>query len=371
MIPNNLNIAVCERVPCSGGSVQMTGYRNVSCMDTVGFHMEVFRMVIPDDWVCYGGITWNGEQCIAMPTILQFAIMSPEGSKALEFFPDYIFQSGGPVPESSYFRTGPPMEPEQAVLGWILNQHRRQMQPYRVVGQGPLPPTEQMLWIGGVTPQQDSRLTYKFGGVRIAYDVHGIPMEEDFWAQVALGQTMASSMWGIPAPVTITILKVFSCRAPLGDLNGMYGTFRAMVQSLKMNPGYAQRSKEFTLQKVAQGNAASQQIMQWSRQQSAQNNRWLQQQAQKREAASREFEINQQRYKARLEAERDLSQKRSNATLGQETVINPQTGERQQVEGGHVDAYISDLGQILYSDKYGYNPNEHLSGNWQRMDPVY
>jgi hypothetical protein len=274
------------------------------------------------------------------------------------------------VPESTYFRRSPPMEPEQAILGWILKQHRRQMEPYRVIGQGPIPPTEQMFWIGGINPQQDSRLSYKFGRVRIGYDIHGIAMEEDFWAQVGLGHPPGGGMFGIPMPVTFTMLKAFSCRAPQGDLDGMYGIFRGMLHSLRMNPEYAQKSKEFTLQKVSEGMANSQRILQWSRQQSAQNNQWLQQQAQRREAASREFELNRQRYNERLEAERKLSQQRSDAILGWQTAINPQTGQEQKIEGGHVDAYIGNLGQIIYSDTYGYNPNEHLSGNWQRMTPV-
>jgi hypothetical protein len=347
-------------------------------MDNVGFHMEVFRMIIPDDWQCYGGITWQGDTCVGMPTILRFAIMSPEGSKALEVFPDYIFswvenrwsRTMVQMPEGAFVKVGPPMDPEQAILDWLLRQQRRQIEPYRVVSHSQLPQTERMFWFGGAPPLQEQGASYRFGKVRIAYDVHGIPMEEEFWANVGVGQRPLM-VQGMQIPVTYTVLKTFSCRARAGELDENYDTFSRMVHSLTHNPQFAQRSREFTFQKVAEAEANSQRVMEWSRQMSAANDQWLQQQAQRREIASREFEANRQRYNDRLEAERIWSQKQSNATLGQETVINPHTGQEQQIEGGHVDAYINNLGQILYSDTYGYNPNERLSGNWTRMDRAF
>lgn len=40
------------------------------------------------------------------------------------------------------------------------------------------------------------------------------------------------------------------------------------------------------------------------------------------------------------------------------------------VEGVHEDVWTNTLRDRIMSDSYNYNPNEHMTGNWKRMEPL-
>jgi hypothetical protein len=232
----------------------MAGYRYICCIDTVGFGIAAFHVIVPDDWIWYGGMVWVGG--VGVPTVVQVAVVGPEGAKAFEVIPDHIFPWVGnplaglslaPLLLSPYVSAAAPIAPDQAIIGHVLPRYRQQMQP---------------------------------------------------------------------------------------------------------NPAYAERSKEFTYQRVAEAIANSGRMMAWSRQMSAQNDQWLAQQAQRREVASREFERHRQEYQQALDRP-DPLRKWTDAFRGDQAVIDPQTGQEQRIEGGHVDASINNLGQILSSDVDG------------------
>jgi hypothetical protein len=343
----------------------MGGYRQIKCIDRAGFNVEAFRMVIPDDWTCYGGVTWVND--IHMPVYSNFAVVSPDGTMALEGFPIHKYMwSQDPFArlnfkywETASTKVHPPVPAEQALVETILGTYRTKMQDLKVVAAVTLSPSDPMV---APDPRYPPQSPMRFGKVRVVYGVGEVAIEEELYGALEVVQA--------PNGMVISSLNAFGIRARRGELDPTMNLFRMMKTSMQVNPSWIQQVVRTMEGLYQQQTANIQQIGEFSR-------RWSQMADQVRESSMQRWEESNRAFDRRMQSYSDASaaqdrsaQRFDNYLRGEETVYDPVQGREVQVESGHVAVYTNGLGERLYSDSYNYNPNERLTGNWTRMDPV-
>ncbi|HOT94892.1 MAG TPA: hypothetical protein PK089_06860 [Methanoregulaceae archaeon] len=343
----------------------MGGYRQIKCIDRAGFNIEAFRMVIPDDWTCYGGITWVND--IHMPVYSNFAVVSPDGLRAVEGFPVHKYMwNTDPFArmhlktwETPSTKVHEPVEADQAIVDTILPAYRGRVQGVRITGRGPLPPTEPMLY----DPANPPRTPVRFGKVRITYTVGEAVIEEEIYGGLEVIQVPGTGM-------VICTLSAFGVRAREGELDANMNLFRMMKSSIRLNPAWLQQVEQTMTGLYQQQTQRIQQIGAFSRRWSQMADQVMEARTRSWQESSRAFDALQESYRAASAAQDRAADEFSQAIRGVETYYDPYQERTVELEGGHVAAWTNALGERILTDSYGYNPNEHLTGNWTRMDPV-
>lgn len=326
-------------------------------------------MVIPDDWTCYGGITWVND--LHMPAYINFAVVSPDGRMAFEGFPILKFMwSSNPMAvmnqqfwQSQSTKVVAPMQPDEALLKYIIAPFRQKMQPYRIVFRGPVSPSDPM--VADPSASQLPTAQIRFGKVRIAYEVAKNSIEEEFYAGVSYEQ--------IPTMTGDFILwqmQTGSIRAPEGYLDENLPLFRNMKASLQPNVIWVRQLTDLITGSYQRQTANIRQIGIFSRQYSQMQDHLREQRMHSWEESNRLFEADRTVYNAQINKESPSERFSREAILGLERRWDPYEEKEIDVEGGHVDVWTNALGDRILSDSYNYNPNEHLMGNWKRMNPL-
>lgn len=347
----------------------MVGYRQIQCIDQAGFGIEAFRMTIPEDWVCYGGITWVND--IHMPAYINFAVVSPDGLMAFEGFPILKFTwSSNPFSvinqqswQSQSTKVAAPMQPDEALLKYIIAPFRQKMQPYRIMLRSPVSPNDPMVFDPSAPRMPTGQI--RFGKVRIAYGIEKNSIEEEFYAGVSYEQ--------IPMMTGDFILwqmQTGSIRAPEGHLEENMTLFRTMKASLRPNEIWVRQLTDLITGLYQQQTANIRQIGIFSRQYSQMQDQLREQRMRSWEESNRRFESDRAAYNAQLDRESPSERFSREAILGLERRWDPYEEKEIDVEGGHVEVWTNALGDRILSDSYNYNPNEHMTGNWKRMEPL-
>ncbi len=347
---------------------EMTGYRRIRCIDQAGFGIEAFRMVIPDDWTCYGGITWVND--MHMPVYINFAVASPDGLIAFEGFPILKFTwSSNPMAvmnqqlwQSQSTKVAAPMQPDEVLLKYIIAPFRQKMQPYRIVLRGPVHPDDPMV-ADAFTPRIEANV--RFGKVRIAYEIAENPIEEEFYAGVLYEQVPV-----IGGNFILWQMQTGSIRAPEGHLEENLPLFRTMKASLRPNEIWVRQLTDLMIGSYQQQIANIQQIGVFSRKYSHMQDRLREQRIRSWEESNRQFEADRAVNNTQIDRESPSERFSREAILGLERRWDPYEEKEIDVEGGHVDVWINALGDRILSDSYNYNPDEHLMGNWKRMETL-
>jgi hypothetical protein len=247
------------------------------------------------------------------------------------------------------------MSPEQALVSFV-RQARGGAPGLRFVGSKELPGLAAALQM---PPAQNQRGL----GVKIAYDLRGTPVEEEFYAvsyQVEIpydgpqGRTWQIN-WGLNA--------LHSFRAPAGTLDQKRPVFAAIAKSFRPNPAWQQRlgaiyqylAAEFNRQlqagydAIAAAGRLSQQI-------SANNDAML-------AAIDGQLRASQASSGA---AARSANDRFSDYVRGVETVDDPYYGTSQHSYDQQFH-WTDGYGTYRHSNDATYDPNHTEVGNWQLM----
>jgi hypothetical protein len=347
----------------------MAGYRQIQCIDQAGFGIEAFRMVIPDDWTCYGGINWVND--LHMPAYINFAVVSPDGLTAFEGFPILKFMwSSNPMSvmnqqfwQSQSTKIVAPMQPDEALLKYIIASFRQKMQPYRIVLRSPVHPNDPMIADASTPGMPAANL--RFGKVRIAYEIAKNSIEEEFYAGISYEQVPMMT-----GDFILWQMHTGSIRAPEGHLDEDLPLFRTIKASIQPNGKWVQQLTDLITGSYQQQTANIRQIGIFSRQYSQMQDQLREQRMRSWEESNRRFEADRVAYNAQIDRESPSERFSREAILGLERRWDPYEEREIDVEGGHVDVWTNALGDRILSDSYNYNPNEHLMGNWKRMEQI-
>ena len=148
---------------------------------------EAFSFLAPVDWQVEGGLVWRAHP--TMPATAAMRIRNPKGPEQLECFPtvafswgDYLAMTG--FPRGSNYLGNEVQPPVRDAIAYLKERHlprtRGNVQA-RVIGEETLPKVAEAARAAeAVPPIGGPQMVFTAGRVRIAYELNGQPMEEDF-----------------------------------------------------------------------------------------------------------------------------------------------------------------------------------------------
>lgn len=221
----------------------MQGSSVIRCVDAAGPGTEVFQLTVPEGWVFYGGMEWSGDP--SFPVQANFAVASPDGRVAVQFFPDHASAWNDDegvrrsMPATEFVRVAPPPTPEEALREWVVRRYRQAVGPLEFLTVPGVPDPR----IPAVPPDVQEAAGFSLppvpvtGRVRVRYQLRGTPMEEEFWGQLTVNRVPPSP--GMPFPYTYSVLSgTCSYRAPAGELDSRLGMLFGIQGSYRPNREY-------------------------------------------------------------------------------------------------------------------------------------
>ncbi len=252
-----------------------TRYRTFRCLDerglrdAAGMPLEVFRMLIPNDWQFTGGVEWkiNHQDVTTMsrvdlvnPVVLSFAVSSNDGSVALQSYPEVHFAdlTGSPAQQMGAFPTGsnyagftvcPVMDPASYITQFVIPQQRGLQYGAEIVESKPLPALalrydrEAAIVNNALAGALGGSVSHRAAMVTVDYDNHGRPYREVFVVTLGYLQTPGITMWSSRLNL--------SMRAPREEVDRWQPVVATMLNSVQFNMRWI--GKLLSIQKKAEG----------------------------------------------------------------------------------------------------------------------
>jgi hypothetical protein len=327
-------------------------------------------------WQAQSQIVWNFEH-YSLPVRVSGRVFDPRSLAQVEFFPAEQFcwvepdlglqQQGQDAGGVTLLQ---PLPAADALLRWVLPKYRGQMQGLRIAGVTPLPQLAALL--NASNPTQG--VTTEGVRVDVEYSDQGRTFAEEFYGlkfaapgipTYGAAGTLVQYNWGFA--------RLLSFRAPAGQLDEHRRAFWAVVRSLRVNPQWEQlcaqvfqQLKQQFDQYLQAGYANIEAAGRLSRQISAQNDAWLGQQQQQRDAAR---QADQQRRAQEQSAAGTYTTNDAfgDYIMGRETYDDPYYQYGSQHSGYHDYVWTDGQGSYQYSNDANFDPNIGASTNWTLM----
>lgn len=310
----------------------------------VGIGGEAFQILIPNGWQTTGGILWRHD--LANLATLAMRVTSPNGAEAVEFFP--LTPHSWPPPFG--FAQGnnylgnmllPPVDPAVYVQQMILPQFRRQVNA-RIIERQVLPAVAQAL---AISAQQRGYSTVKTEKVRLEYAEGGTMMHEDIYCALVYGQYPTGTIWSAD--------RLYSFKAPKGELDSRAALFQALVASQQINLSW--------FNKYLQVVGMWQQNVMASIQSAGMLSRYISQTYDEISA------MNRQAWETYQAAADRINRQFSEYVRGVETYQNPFESRSVELPSGYQDVWANAKGEYILSASPNFNPNVGSTQNWQRL----
>jgi hypothetical protein len=330
-----------------------------SCVDAKGMKSEAFSFLMPADWQFKGGIVWRLDNPI-MPAMARFTVKSPDGSTALEVFPNQsLFWTTNPMHRSifpagsKYFgaEVRPVASPEQALKGIVIPRFRGGGQNLKVISVKAVPELAKKLGAGKPQPGVDT-----FGDaarVRIEYVRDGVAMEEEIFAAVEGFSFPIQTMQGVVKNTNWFVDYIFSFKAPKGKLDGNTALFKTMVTSFQVNPGWFSRYNQVVDHLIKAQIRQIHSVGELSR--------IIAKTSEERSAAT------MQQYERKQDAYDRVAETFSEYTRNTEHYHNPFEEKEVELPSGYSHVWTNTSGEYVFSDSPSYNPNVGSNKNWEEL----
>jgi hypothetical protein len=334
-------------------------------------------LTLPVGWQLQSQVAWDRTKSSVPVRVFARATELQSSGTMVEFLPqegfcwiepNIGFQQPGQEATGG-FTCMPPMSAADTIFRWILPRYRGNLPDLRVVGVSPLPQLGQML---GVQPVHGGQ--YEGVHVRVAYSENGRLLEEDFFGlKVVYPGIPTYGAAGILTQYNWGFDRLFTFRAEAGQLDAVSDRNWAIVRSFRMNPQWEQMYAQVLQQLQQQFNqhiqagyeniAAASRL---SQQISANNQSWLDHQAQRREQEHRSDQMRRQQEQSSYGAY-SQSDAFGDRMMGRETYHDPYWQYGSQHDGYHDYVWTDSQGNYQYSDDANFDPNIGASVNWTLM----
>ncbi|MCG3121461.1 MAG: hypothetical protein ALAOOOJD_04563 [bacterium] len=310
----------------------------------VGIGGEAFQLLIPEDWQTTGGVLWRHD--LANLVTLAMRVASPNGSEAVEFFP--LTPHSWPPPFG--FAQGnnylgnillPPVDPAVYVQQMILPQFRRQVNARIIESQALLEAAQAL----AASAQQRGYNVVKADKVRLEYAEGGTIMHEDIYCVLVYGQYPTGTIWSAD--------RLYSFKAPKGELDSRAALFQALVASQQINLSW--------FNKYLQVVGMWQQNVMASIQSAGMLSRYISQTYDEISA------MNRQAWETYQASSDRINRQFSEYVRGVETYRNPFESRPVELPSGYQDVWANTRGEYILSDSPNFNPNVGSTQNWERL----
>ncbi len=315
--------------------------------------VNAFSMLIPKGWQHEGGIIWRPH--LSNQAAAAMRVWNPNGTEVLELMPcdpftwnrsGMLFQRPGSIYLGNEVRQ-PISDPAAYVMNIAIPRYRPEIQAPQLVKTIPLPK------VAATTAQARAEAGVRKTGyaacVRVAYDLNGRAMEEDFVCVLLISVPMHMpnlALWGPDA--------LYSFRAAAGTLDAAQPTQQAMVSSVRISPEWfnvvAQVQQMWVnnqMQAIRNAGRISRIISQTS---------------------SEISDMMMQTYENRQASQDRIRREFSELTRGVETYKDPYRSAPVELPSIYGHAWASANGEYIVTDSPGYNPNVGDNIEWTRLE---
>jgi hypothetical protein len=320
---------------------------NLQDRNNVGIGGDAFRMLVPAGWKIHGGVVWRHD--LSVLATLSMRITNPDGSEALEFFPitPYAWNPSG---VGFGFGTGSnylgnivlqPLDASSYLQQVFLPQYRRQLN-VQIVQQETLPKVAQAV---AMSLQEKGYDTVRAERPRLEYQEAGKWMQEDLFYVLAYGHFPTGIFWSAD--------RLYSFKAPKGQLDKRAVLFQAVVSSLEVNPSW--------FNKYLQVAGMWQQNVMDSIRNAGLLSRYIAQTYGEISA------INRQAWENYQTSSNRINRQFSEHIRGVETYHNVIEGRPVELPSGHREVWANPNGEYILSNNANFNPNVGSVQTWQRL----
>ena len=347
-------------------SAQPLVFRSQIVMDPQGLGLEVFRLLVPKDWVFNGGITWNFAKNPPEPFTV-YTVTSPDAASAIQQFPHLnMYWSQDQQSQYSFAQMGSTIMQPLGAIDFLqrvfIVQARQGVNDLKVIESQPLPGVaQQALAIQNLTLNlfgQISPFTFPYetradaGRVKVEYSQGGRRMVEDFTATITYFITNTPTLSGMYAQSVSWSPVVCSFRAPAEEMPGKIRLFQISLYSRFNNPvwsvSYTRLCAIVTREKLRQQQAIFARYQQIHKTLEETN------------------DIIWQTYQNRSAVQDRMFDSYSQAFRGVDTYVDPVNNWNVELPTGYENAWTNGT-DYVFSDSANFNPNVISTGNWQQM----
>jgi hypothetical protein len=333
---------------------------------------------VPDGWLADGKVTWDYSSA-NLPARMSARFAAPDGSAWVESFPVELFSWVEPQP-----RLVKPTPIGKRVLGqinyphinvltvmrqFLIGRYRGRVQDLKIVGFRSIPNLAKVM---GQPPIDGDSLA-----ARVRYTLGGRPADEEFFCLLVKDHPIAShSPVGTAYEHHRLLVYAHSMGAIDGKLDALHPLLGYIAASFRGNPEW-EKNRERVARQIAErfnrGLAASYRgiaaAAARSRQISANSDAFLARIDSQRAASNQAFEQQRQASNAASESNDKMNDQFDQYIRGTEKMDDPYWGTSER---SYNNQYHWTDGNGSYQDTNdgSYDPNQHLNGDWQLMQPA-
>lgn len=332
----------------------MLRFKTFSYVDETGTGIEAFHFLMPVGWEFAGGIRWVLDNP-TLPAVAAFQVYNPTGREAFEGFANHCyFWTDNPMtmnlfpPGSRYFgsEVRQPMRAQDALKHLILPEARGGVTRLEILDEQPLPELARVLGAGSQGYAEGAK-------IRIAYELGGVPMEEELYGVVEQLVFPIQTMYGMRTNIIWYVDYLFSFRAERGQLENNAKLFQTIAYSFRVNPKwYAKYSHVIEylirnqIQRIHSIGEFSRLLSQMSDEMSRDNLRQFEERGAVYDKAAENF---------------------SDYMLNINRYYDPFEQRTVELPSGYNHAWVNNNGEYILTDNPNFNPNEGSNLHWEPM----
>jgi len=238
---------------CYSSQDKMLAFQKKAIVDTQGFGIEAFKVLVPKGWDFKGAVSWDFNK-IPPEASISFTITSPDGGSVVEQFPHrYFFWSQDPSMQNVYAQAGleihPPLEAIEFIKKVFLPHVRQNTSNLRILKSTNLPELAKqaknilqyhMRVFHQISPSQfNLEIRVDAGRVNVKYNEGDKTIIEDLTAIITSIITYIPCIYGgiVPANTWVPVVKSF--RAPANELDEKVRIFKIITDSETENPAWS------------------------------------------------------------------------------------------------------------------------------------
>jgi len=370
-IAQNQSPADAPSAPTSQPS--MMRLKRFSIKDDQGFaDMEVFRGVMPADWIVKGGVLWRPN--LATPQLFRIHWGDPQDLRAFDLYPSLSFSWSQAVAMGRFnvrpgqifagFIVEPtPKDAFSAFNTAILQYFRTDLQQATVIKTEPLPDVAKKIY-DQINVDPNTAYEVAVGREVFEYTLNGQVVDESLMGVMQASESRVSNPNGV---VNWQVTYASSRRAPKGTLDDLTPLAQEMAQSLQINPDWLQRVNALNQERY-------QQALGRQRQQAINQQQWFNATEQR---IANQSAANDQQHASYWAHSADLDRQSENEADIQREVSPWQSsdGSTCKLPNNYSQAWQGSDGEIIMNNDAGYNPNSDSSmpsgTTWTQMQPTH
>jgi hypothetical protein len=338
-----------------GGTLRFVRHSVMDTPQMIGG--EAVSLLVPAGWHVESNVVWR--HCPASPATMVAVVADRQSPRQVVFLPQQNFAWGDMLANNPHFPVGsnylgnevrPPFESAAAALRAVVIPRVRPDVDFRVIEAKSLPAVAQAAEkAAGPKPPTITRMAFDAARVRIAYELAGQAVEEDFYCVLDHSEFSAAGR-----NIFQQLERVTALRAAAGRLDAATPVLQFIVSSARINLPWFNKLTQVSnhlvqakIQEIRNTGVISDIISRTHNEIS---------------------DMIMESYRTRQAADDRMARSFAQTLRGVEEFALPEPGRTIELPSGYAQAFINDRGEYLLSNDLNFDPNAETDQNWRRLN---